>query len=146
MLEKIKSILRCDGINDEKKLSKIKNIYRLILDFSFFPVALTAILVYNSLRGESAILLDAELELSYIIVLAELVLVSVLGISKRFYFTKYLLFGVAIQIVITALVGGYTLSYVRLFLTAFLTAVTAIINICVLYGWKSMKGGEKENG
>lgn len=138
-LNKLRSYLDCSTLKaTTDDLRKRYNLYRLILDFSFVPQIVAATVIYMFVKGESAVLLDNYVAAAYLTVFSEIFILAVVNISKRFYFTRYLLALSYVQLMITGVLSGYTRAYFRFFSFAVLGIALCFINICALYGWKKL--------
>lgn len=142
MFDKLKSFLSCSDLTERQNgtaIKKRREIYRLILDFSFLPQIITATVLYMFVKGESAVLLDSFIAKMYLAVFIQIFAFSFLTVPKRFYWLRLFPVLAYLELIAAALVSGYVSAWLRFFAFAFMGILTCAVNLCALYGWRQMK-------
>jgi len=128
-----------------KESENKKLVYSLIIDFSFLPQIIWATLLFINIRGESPVLIYREVSTIFLVVFAEIAVLSILNIIKKFYFLRFLLIGAYLQLVFTVLLlsNAPSFLYLRVFVFAAFGIIIALANMAALYGYKKIM--QKEN-
>jgi hypothetical protein len=120
-----------------------KVIYSIILQFSFLPQVIAAVLIYTKLKIESAVLIDGVLQKGLLIVFAEIAVFAILSVPRRFYFTKFLLFSAYAQLITVVLARRFSRGYTISVGFAVCGMVLVLINVLIL---RFFKKTERNNG
>lgn len=144
--DKLRSFLNCsglrytaeDGQKFNKTIKKRREIYRLILEFSFLPQLIAATALYMFVKGESAVLLDPLTGNMYFIVFLQIFIFSFFTLPKRFYPLRIFPAIAYLELIAAGFISGYVNAWLRFFLLAFFGLSIIALNLCALYGWKNL--------
>jgi len=149
-----------ENIQSENKLKSLKTLFALLIDISFFPQALVGAWLFYSFAFDSVVLIKIHLQVAYFLVFSEIIVFAIFTAFKKFYWSRFVLFVVYVQFIITTFVTGLSRplmlfgrfrwfdavpsDYVFYIFSGFGIIMT-VINLIAFHGYKKVTEMEKND-